>query len=117
LVLGGFISREQSQDIDGLPGLSELPVFGHLFGTNRMHRSQTELAIFVTPIVVDAKNSDLAQRATSASTLLTDSFPEPLRLNHAMRREINPEQKNMFDGQWDDSLPDEPALELMNQWE
>jgi hypothetical protein len=34
-----------------------------------------------------------------------------------MRREINPEQKNMFDGQWDDSLPDEPALELMNQWE
>ena len=117
LVLGGFISREQSRDIEGLPGLSELPVLGHLFGTNRVHRSQTELAIFVTPIVVDAKHSDLAHRASSASALLDDNFPEPLRLNHAMRREINPDQKSMFDGQWDDSLPDEPASELTNQWE
>ncbi len=117
LVLGGFISREQSHDTEGLPALSELPVLGHLFGTNRVHRSQTELAIFVTPIVVDAKHSDLAQRASSANTLLTDSFPEPLRLNHAMRREIDPAQKNMFDGQWDDSLPDDRALELTNQWE
>ena len=117
LVLGGFISREQSHDIDGLPGLSELPVLGYLFGTNRVHRNQTELAIFVTPIVVDAKHSDLAQRASSASALLTDSFPEPLRLNHAIRRETNPDQKNMFDGQWNDSLLDEPALELTNQWE
>ena len=117
LVLGGFISREQSHDIDGLPGLSELPVVGHLFGTNRVHRSQTELAIFVTPIVVDAKHSDLTQRASSASTLLRDSFPEPLRLNHAMRREISPSQGNVFDGQWDNNLPDEHALELTNQWE
>jgi pilus assembly protein CpaC len=117
LVLGGFISREQSRDIDGLPGLSELPVVGYLFGTNRVHRSQTELAIFVTPIVVDAKHSDLAQRASSANTLLTDSFPEPLRLNHTLGREIDPAQKNMFDGQWDESLPDDRALELTNQWE
>ncbi len=117
LVLGGFISREQSHGTEGLPGLSELPVLGHLFGTNRVHRSQTELAIFVTPIVVDTKHSDLAQRASSASTLLTESFPEPLRLNHAIRREIVAEQQNMFDGQWDESLPDRPAVELTNQWE
>jgi hypothetical protein len=82
-----------------------------------VHRSQTELAIFVTPIVVDAKHSDLAQRASSANTLLTDSFPEPLRLNHAMRREIDPGPQNMFDGQWDDSLPGDPASGLTTQWE
>jgi pilus assembly protein CpaC len=117
LVLGGFISREQSHDTEGLPALSELPVLGHLFGTNRVHRSQTELAIFVTPIVVDAKHADLAQRASSASTLLSDSFPEPLRLNHAISREVNSDQKNMFDGQWDQGLPEGHELELPNQWE
>lgn len=117
LVLGGFISREQSHDTEGLPALSELPVLGHLFGTNRVHRSQTELAIFVTPIVVDAKHADLAQRASSASTLLSDSFPEPLRLNHAISREVHSDQKNMFDGQWDQGLPEGQELELSNQWE
>jgi pilus assembly protein CpaC len=82
-----------------------------------VHRSQTELAIFVTPIVVDAKHADLAQRASSASTLLSDSFPEPLRLNHAISREVNSDQKNMFDGQWDQGLPEGHELELPNQWE
>jgi hypothetical protein len=48
---------------------------------------------------------------------LRDSFPEPLRLNQAMRREISPGQGSVFDGQWDNNLPDEHALELTNQWE
>ncbi|POO72250.1 secretion protein, partial [Bacillus subtilis] len=51
LVLSGFLSREQSQDLDGLPGLSSLPILGPLFGSRRFQRRETELAIFVTPTV------------------------------------------------------------------
>lgn len=116
LVLGGFISREQSSDTEGLPGISEIPVLGHLFGVKRMHRSQTELAIFVTPIVVDASHSDLAQRTTNAKSLLSEHFPEALRLNSPISGDHGLDKK-IFDGQWDDTVTNGQQTDIVNQWE
>ncbi len=117
LVLGGFISREQSADIEGLPGISEIPVFGQLFGVKRVHRSQTELAIFVTPIVVDASHSDLAQRTSNARSLLSDSFPDAPRLNSPISTEQEINNKNIFDGQWDSNVVNSHDTNIVNQWE
>lgn len=117
LVLGGFISREQSSDTEGLPGISEVPVLGQLFGVKRMHRSQTELAIFVTPIVVDASHSDLAQRTSNARSLLSDRFPEDLRLNSPISSEKDLDKRIIFDSQWDADLITGRETDIASQWE
>jgi Flp pilus assembly secretin CpaC len=117
LVLGGFISREQFSDTEGLPGISEVPVLGQLFGVKRMHRSQTELAIFVTPIVVDASHSDLAQRTSNARSLLSDSFPEDLRLNSPISIEKDLDKRIIFDSQWDADLITGRESDIASQWE
>ncbi len=117
LVLGGFISREQSGDTEGLPGVSEVPVFGQLFGVKRLHRTQTELAIFVTPIVVDASHSDLVQRTSNARSLLSDSFPDAPLLNSPISGDQDLDKRIIFDGQWDTNVVNGQEASVINQWE
>lgn len=81
LVLAGFLSRELSVNRDAVPGLSDLPIIGALFGSTRKQRADTELAIFVTPVLVDADHPDVVQRVVSSTAVLQTHFPEPPRLN------------------------------------
>lgn len=81
LVLAGFLSREQARDIDRLPGLGDLPVIGRLFGSEKFRRSETELAIFVTPVVVGQDDPALAERVRRGKALVGEAFPDPPRLN------------------------------------
>src|SRR5690606_9715157 len=59
LVLAGFLSRDASQSIDKVPGLANIPILGQLFKSSRYQRQETELAIFVTPVLVTADHPDL----------------------------------------------------------
>lgn len=52
LVMAGLISSQSRQNIDGLPGLKELPVIGPLFTSEEFIRSETELVVMVTPLLV-----------------------------------------------------------------
>jgi len=81
LVLGGFLSREKSSDRDGLPGASEIPLLGGLFGVNREMQRQTELAIFVTPVVVDADHPHLRARVANGREIVSSAFPHTPRLH------------------------------------
>ena len=81
LVLGGFISRERSRDQEGLPGASTIPILGSLFGVKREQERHTELAIFVTPMIVDPRDPSLAARVANAQGVLQESFPAPPKLN------------------------------------
>lgn len=85
LVLAGFLSRETARNMDGLPGLSQLPVLGHLFKSRRFQSNETELAIFVTPVVVSAEHPDLEARVVNAQGILDEAFPQDTRLNTAVR--------------------------------
>ncbi len=74
LVLGGFLSREQSEDIDRVPGLSSIPILGVLFKSKRFQRRETEMAILVTPRVLSADGQEDAralQTAAEAARVLT----------------------------------------------
>jgi len=88
LVLSGFLSREQSEDLDGLPGLSQLPILGPLFGSRRFQRRETELAIFVTPTVVTQRNPGLLERIGRSERLLQETFG-PERLNVPVRPDVS----------------------------
>jgi pilus assembly protein CpaC len=54
LVMAGMIQDQTNHQINGLPGLMELPVLGPLFKSNDFINQQTELMILVTPYVVRA---------------------------------------------------------------
>lgn len=52
MVLAGLIKDDVRQAVAGAPGLMSIPVLGTLFRSKDFKRQQTELAIFVQPIIV-----------------------------------------------------------------
>lgn len=52
MVLAGLIKDDVRQALSGAPGLMSIPVLGTLFRSKDFKRQQTELAIFVQPIIV-----------------------------------------------------------------
>ena len=54
LAMAGMIQNSTKQNINGLPGLAELPILGPLFKSRDYINQQTELMVFVTPYVVHA---------------------------------------------------------------
>jgi pilus assembly protein CpaC len=80
LVLGGFLSREQSSERSGIPLLSDIPVVGSLFGAETTQRRETELAIFVTPSIVSNDYAGFSQSVAQGRHVLQQAFPEPTKL-------------------------------------
>ncbi len=107
LVLGGFLSRERSADRDGLPGASDIPILGGLFGVNREMSRQTELAIFVTPVVVDADHPQMRTRVDSGREIVSAAFPEAPRLQHPVRNQypFHNQAKNQLSNDQDSYSP------------
>jgi pilus assembly protein CpaC len=52
IALAGLISDVTKQNIDGFPGLKDLPVLGTLFRSRDFQKQETELVIIVTPYLV-----------------------------------------------------------------
>jgi pilus assembly protein CpaC len=52
MVLAGLIKDDVRQALSGSPGLMNLPVLGTLFRSKDFKRQQTELAIFIQPLIV-----------------------------------------------------------------
>jgi pilus assembly protein CpaC len=52
LAMAGMIQNDTKHQVNGLPGLMELPVLGPLFKSNDYINQQTELMVLVTPYVV-----------------------------------------------------------------
>jgi pilus assembly protein CpaC len=54
MAMAGLIAEQTKQAVNGLPGLSQLPVLGTLFRSRDYVNNQTELMVLVTPYVVRA---------------------------------------------------------------
>ena len=62
LAMAGMIHEQTRQQINGLPGLMNLPVLGALFKSREYHNRQSELMVLVTPFIVRAvAQKDLAR--------------------------------------------------------
>jgi pilus assembly protein CpaC len=106
LVLGGFVSHEASSHLKGLPGASEAPGVGGLFGVTSTQTRQTEMAVFVTPILIDANHPDMMARVAKAQAITDQHVGQPPALNVPVRGETND-----ADHQWH---PSHPGL---SQWD
>jgi pilus assembly protein CpaC len=52
VAMAGLISEDTRQNIDGMPGLKDLPILGTLFRSRDFVKQETELVVIVTPYVV-----------------------------------------------------------------
>ncbi|KAB2850003.1 MAG: type II and III secretion system protein family protein [Hyphomicrobiaceae bacterium] len=52
LAIAGLLSDNTRQNIDGVPGLKDMPILGTLFRSRDYIKQETELVIIVTPIIV-----------------------------------------------------------------
>ncbi len=53
LVMAGLLSDSMRQNIDGVPGVKDVPVLGQLFRSQDYQKNETELVVIVTPYLVD----------------------------------------------------------------
>jgi pilus assembly protein CpaC len=103
LVIGGFLSRERTVDTNGVPGLGDLPLLGGLFRSRRESLRETELAIFVTPVVVSDSHAGIRAPVGRSQALLQQAFPEsprmfePARDIAAVDRLLAPEHAAVWD--------------------
>ncbi|MBI5632830.1 MAG: hypothetical protein HZA15_05065 [Nitrospirae bacterium] len=52
IIIGGLIREDTTKSKDGIPLLSKIPIFGHLFGNTTDDSTRTELIILLTPHVI-----------------------------------------------------------------
>jgi pilus assembly protein CpaC len=72
LVIAGLSARSQSSGSNGLPGLSQLPILGPLFGTHEQRSEHSENLIFIVPSVVEAVGLDARERVREAVRAFAD---------------------------------------------
>jgi pilus assembly protein CpaC len=66
LVLAGLTATSEAESTTGLPGLSQIPILGALFGAHQSRREHTENLVFIVPSVVDAVSLDARERIRDA---------------------------------------------------
>jgi general secretion pathway protein D len=76
LVLGGLTSEEVRENIQGIPGVSRIPLFGNLFKSRASTRSKRNLMIFLRPQIL----RDEAVEASLSSEKYNYLRAEQLRL-------------------------------------
>lgn len=67
MVLAGLLSRTRAKTVDSTPGLGRLPLVGVFFRGEKSDARETELVVFVTPLVVEPSDAALVERAKSAT--------------------------------------------------
>ncbi|WP_372624093.1 type II and III secretion system protein family protein [Falsiroseomonas sp.] len=78
--IAGLLQRNTSQVQEGVNGLTDLPVLGALFRSERFQRRETELVIIVTPYLVQPVSEP------SALTAPTDNFRPATSLERILRQ-------------------------------
>jgi pilus assembly protein CpaC len=51
-VIGGLLDNQTTENFNKMPGLANIPLFGRLFQSKTLKRSNTELLVMVTPEIV-----------------------------------------------------------------
>lgn len=72
IVLGGLVGATARESQGGLPGLSQIPILGVLFGTNNRSEERVENFVFIVPTVVQAVPRADADRIAEALRVYQD---------------------------------------------
>ena len=91
IFIAGLIQSKDTENVEGVPGLSKIPVLGRLFRTPTLTNEKTELVITVSPELVPDSGKERAYRqaveqARSGATarVVAPSDSQDPRLGYAM---------------------------------
>lgn len=59
-VIGGIYQSDETESESGVPGLKNVPVLGWLFKSRSQEKLKTELLLFLTPRILNAKDQSVA---------------------------------------------------------
>jgi general secretion pathway protein D len=88
LVLGGLTSQETGQSTQGVPGLSRVPLLGHLFKTRRATATKRNLMVFLRPVIL----RDAATEAAVSNEKYNFLRTEQLRMRENRELKFRDEQ-------------------------
>lgn len=75
LMIAGLLRSETTNALNGLPGISSIPVLGDLFESKSFARDETELIVIVTPYLVQTfaeAEADVAEEASAVKAPLNN---------------------------------------------
>ena len=72
IALAGLVSNDTRQNVDGLPGLKNLPILGTLFRSRDFIKEETELVVIVTPYMVRPVARNKLARPSDGLQISTD---------------------------------------------
>jgi pilus assembly protein CpaC len=93
LALAGLISEDTRQNIDGFPGLKDVPILGTLFRSRDFTKNETELVVIVTPYIVRPtarKNLARPDDGLAAASDLKANFLGHINRVYGRGRELPP---------------------------
>ncbi|MEJ1159573.1 type II and III secretion system protein family protein [Prosthecomicrobium sp. N25] len=101
IVMAGLIRDDVRQSLAGVPGAMSLPILGTLFRSRDYQRSQSELAIFVQPLVVQPVAAGKLVRPDQNFQASSDAAASFLgRLNKMYRANGGREQPAQYHGRY-----------------
>lgn len=78
VVLGGLIGTTESNNVNKVPLLGDIPLIGALFRSSRYEKLTTELVVVITPKIIKSEDpmslKDLGYKGILDSQIKTDSF-------------------------------------------
>jgi pilus assembly protein CpaC len=99
IATAGLIQQQTRQVVNGFPGLLNLPILGSLFRSRDYLKSETELMIIVTPIIVKAVRPNEIARPDDGFSDSTDPQAWLLgRVNKLYATPSNPEAVKNYRG-------------------
>lgn len=97
-ILAGLIRDDEREVLEGVPGLSDLPIVGRLFSRNRVETQETDIIVTLTPRIVrglELEEADLRAFRFDAGTgapldVINRSSTEPVPVPGALRPPRDP---------------------------
>lgn len=92
LVLGGLTSEEATENVQGVPGLSRIPLLGHLFKSRAAKRNKRTLMVFLRPTIL----RDAVTEAVVSSEKYNYIRAEQLQIRERAGSRIGGEQQPLL---------------------
>jgi pilus assembly protein CpaC len=99
LMIAGLLQQQTKQNVDSLPGMTNLPILGSLFRSRDYLNGETELVVIITPYIVDPTKpqnlqtpADGLQTASDMSTVLLG------RLNKVVKAPVGANSGRAYQG-------------------
>ena len=84
------------QNMDKMPGMGDVPILSALFRSKKFQNNETELAIFVRPVVVSSDNEDIQRRVMRSQAIVDSTFEQQALLNVPINPTVEKAQSSLL---------------------